>query len=389
MKSLLFVVDTNFQLFYSYILNEVLKNSYDTYLVGMYRNEEETKFASKIQTFKRHVILERTKSSIREYFNNRNILSDAKQLVNEIKPSGLVVFKDNGHLSYTCIEEAYKIGCKVVMIEEGLSLYIGSEQKVTGLYRLIKQTVKTILGMPNPRLYLAGENPKIGLLAAKLPEALQTAKTTGKEVVKLPRLHISDKISEEFIQLTMNQSIERRCDKKTVLYIGAPLSEQKVMNETDEKVVLMELFKRLSNENYRIIVKPHPRDNPEKYLQIPYIEEKLVLDKAIPVEVFPLVFDIDFIITPFSSSASNISMGFGIDGAYIYKLFSYDLTNVRTYFNNQKSNQYDKMTIISSIDSIIAQIEKCTFEKKEKTKSDEFDLFCELINKYIGGSYTN
>lgn len=314
-NSVLFVVSTNFQLMFAYIINHHIKDDYRTFLICSSKNEEVNELAKELDEFDSVLILNRCQKSLKALFkDNKTILKDASDFVETIRPSMLMVFKDNDLLNCKVIDTAFKMGTKITLLQEGLGLYTSPS---FSLKSKLKTMILELMGYPKIFNGSQGLHPYVTSIAATNIKELPSVKRVNKREVEIPIMAPPKYILENFIKANKYELIKNIKDdqSRNLLFLGQPLSELGFITSSEEKTFLENIYNIMKNLGYRVIIKPHPSENLDKYK---LGGEKLdIIRSNIPAELLPIYMNVAAVITPFSSAAENISLWYGLPVLYL------------------------------------------------------------------------
>lgn len=196
-------------------------------------------------------------------------------------------------------------------------------------------------------------------MAVSYPEMVPKIKIIGKQFIEIPSIPppvriIKDICGEKYHAFDDTLS---RNSNLSILYIGQPLSELSLIADNIENNFLSILNDIILKNNYKFIIKPHPRDNPEKYFKS--CPNAKIIDAAIPVEILAGLYDTDLIITPWSSAASNIALWYGRTVIYVHRL----LTN-----RDIELIDFPERIIVNNVDDLISFLHDFNLKNKQHEK---------------------
>lgn len=351
-KKILFYADTNFQLLYSFIINELIIDEYSTFLISRAKNERINEIAINFKTFKNILTVNRSNKSnyilkIIEEKNNINLIINK---FNSIKPDVLIIFKDNDAVCKSLIDIASDNGVKIVFIQEGLALYNNSSNGSRRRFKtIIKNIIQKMLKYPIIDIE-QGEDDRISTMVVSNKKLLSKSRRKNKQIIEFPMVQPPTYILNKFIKETnLNfDDILSINSNKTIIYFGQPLSEQELIDKKVEKLFLDKLFDAVRFHGFNIIVKPHPSENISKYL---FYEKCLIYNESyLPAEVLAFIARPRLVLTPYSSAALNISNWYPTSIIYLYKLIpeiNIEIENEVLINNNTKCqivNKYDELS---------------------------------------------
>lgn len=205
-------------------------------------------------------------------------------------------------------------GNKVMLVEEGIGTYCGEPQHLSLKVKLIYSA----LGI-HTQPYI-GASEHISTMIVKHPELLDKKRYKCNNFVSQSNILFDNQFMNELNIIDLPNK-EKKSTKKTALFLGGPLQERGV-SEREYIEKLKEIFKIL-NDDYDIIVKPHPRENIEYYTEIPNISiMNRGEDKWIPFELMIKKIQFEILLTTVSSAAFNAyEIKSDIKVIYLYKLF--------------------------------------------------------------------
>ena len=273
------------------------------------------------------------------------------------KNMSLLVFKDDNIYDIIMIDYMKKHGCKnVVLIEEGLRLYLHEKNEVSNYKGYIIKLIYSLTKVSKNIFSSQGENKKTDVILCKEPEKLPNYKKKDKKIAKQSNL-FSKKYAISFLNDIFNYKfINKKID---IIYITQPLSEDGLTSK-DNEINAMETILDKIDSSFKVGIKLHPRENRKKYQEIikKYKNVSLIDNELqkLPAELMFFIYNQPKIITPFSSVVTNLKKADNnADIALIYKLYN---------FNEDYENELDN--ILSDFKEDI--ITKNTSEIKIKTK---------------------
>lgn len=299
--------------------------------------------------------------------------SEIGRLLRERKVKNIIVaFNDMTRLTDKVL---YSYGKKknnqIILVEEGIGTYYSKNNIST------KRKLGNLLLGLKEEIYI-GHNPYIDTVIVHNPKDLPDYLVKGRKVITQNNPFIDDSwIGAMGDVIDINYNTYEDSEKKTILWIGQPLSPDIVTAKREEQT-LQKLFSYLSSL-FTIIVKMHPRELKEKYSS--YIEQGFIhLFEAdgkewISVELIASLLKPYLIITPLSSAPLNMTDDVKI--CYCYNLFGIEnlATNIKGLIAKRK-NTYSVSDLL--------QIKRIAFEEpikvvKDKTNTDKDIVFFEEL----------
>lgn len=196
--------------------------------------------------------------------------------------------------------------CEVILIEEGIGLYRDIIKQNRWMYKLFG---KLIFGKGFEDINRIGEYSKVDAIECNYPKFL-SEKQLQKRIDEMNRINISSNI------IGMESIME---DGYYDLFIGQPLPEDNVMDES-EYINTIDNLLNFVPVNCLLAIKPHPRENLEKYKKIKNNRFRILEDYDVPVELVIANSRIKNVYTLYSSSAMNISRYLNINVFMLYKI---------------------------------------------------------------------
>lgn len=214
----------------------------------------------------------------------------------------IIVFNDVDPETQWLLNRITHVG-EIILIEEGIGLYRKIHKKNDILFRIFG---KLFFGWEFVNVEQIGELKKIDKIICRFPDKLT-------EVQKRKKIELQEEKCFDRVRENMNINYLEGQN----WFIGQPVVEDGVMSIER----FMKIIFRLSNMKKSLIVKPHPRENLEKYSRIENIE--IIHDNTIPIE---LLLDNcqDYRFYTLYSSAIIQAANYGKAGA-LYKLAQIDL----------------------------------------------------------------
>ena len=197
-NTVLFVISSNFQLLFSYIIKSFIKNADSKFIILDSKNKEVNRMAESMLSPDHSWSFNSLEKSVWGMLRkNKVILKNIQTAVKDTSPSLVIVFKDNDLLNCKVIETASKLGSKIVLIEEGNNLY--SPRQATRIQKM-EQTMIRLLGYPKLYGVTQGLHPKVDMIGGTDLKNLPENKKKNKQLIEipstLPPTHILDEFSK-------------------------------------------------------------------------------------------------------------------------------------------------------------------------------------------------
>lgn len=185
----------------------------------------------------------------------------------------------------------------IILVEEGIGLYRNSIKRHK---EILKRYGKFLFGEFYEEVDRIGETSFIDTIICSAPQYLS---------VKQCEKHINNLKKINFNSLSKRLKIKKIYNK--AWFIGQPLVEDGVISEERYMQGIFTLSKTLEKEGMKLIVKPHPRENIDKYKN----KFALVTDNTIPIELLVDNSYLTLIFTYYSSAILSLAK----------------MTNIKTY----------------------------------------------------------
>lgn len=352
----IFVVETNYQLLYSIIINFYLKlYNVNTLLISACISNDVQELSRKITCFDDVMYFDRSNNGNMklDLIEEIKFVFDNQKVFKKMKGSTLIVFKDANYLQGYLLSILKKDKTsKTVLVEEGLSMY----EERGGVHRLtIKNKVKRVVRIALMRLLKAkkvtygfGYNDNLDYLAVYSPDKLDEVKVIGKEVIRLPHVAPDLAVFNVMEEYFLDDSVENIIDeeKQSIMYFGQLMVENGKVDKKREEFFLNYLSNISEEYNIQVIIKPHPRENVEKFKM--YSNVIVVDNRNIPAEVLFNKIKPSAILTPYSTASMNISRWWNVNSAYTFKLIDLEID----------INLLDNQTIVEEYDDLREWIQK-------------------------------
>ena len=195
-----------------------------------------------------------------------------------------------------------------ILIEEGIGLY---DMGVLDRFRsIIKKIFFSIFCFKNVSFkhYEQGANKYHDYLLCRIPEILPENKKN------------TNVLKYDVIESSLEQKVTESENRK-ILYLGSNMCKMGWMKEDDERKLFEAVFFNLINDGYKIYIKPHPREEIEKYQRYSNIE---IIQSDEPAEIIGKKLDPVATFSIASSGILNLP-----NGVFLYNF-------VKTSFPNKK-----------------------------------------------------
>lgn len=315
-----FVCLTSYHVYVSYAYAKYVYNNYgirSRFLMYGVPNIEKVSI-DYIET----VYLERNESRICELIKKRVIyagyffkLSKIRGVVNRHEKVLLFVYNDLNPVSYKIIRLAkkYNSSNKIVIVDEGLAIYTDTKEKLrlTAGFYVREFILRYLFGSPS-HYKAIGDDKRVDYVIVGETELYKTLrKAEGKIVLKQTKRPLfSYNYILDYVKTFFRVALEKiEC---TTVFIGQNYSGKGVMTEQEQ--ILLDEVGEILNPLGKIIIKPHPTDNPDKYdVTLRRYNNFTVLDpkmSRIPMECLLGFLNSKYIVTFNSSAALNIASCF-------------------------------------------------------------------------------
>lgn len=235
-----------------------------------------------------------------------------------------ICFNDCNKIYDRIAELAVKKKHEIIMLEEGAGIYAVTPYSSCKASLPSKILNQCILGVkPYSKKYL-GDDSRIDRFEVKNPEQFPAEKLRGRQVfVQKP---IDDTVFDAYInEMLKNEMDKMQQNKKWIFYIGDCFDDDVHMPEKIEQEHLKKIFDYFQQKNYMVIIKPHPREDKQKYDM--FCNERVVnLERQnlgwVPVECIVDKLTPEIVISPCSSALSSFSeKEYCRTIIFVYKLF--------------------------------------------------------------------
>ncbi|WP_195538928.1 polysialyltransferase family glycosyltransferase [Eubacterium maltosivorans] len=371
MKKVLFVIETYYQLMYASIINYYLKiNSAQTYIILCLDEKEIKKINLKENAFDKIIKFEnRKKHGLGNFFEQVSFVKKNRKIWSQ-KFDVLALFNDSRYLDGYLIKRMKKeYSSKIVLLEEGLALYLKNEYKLLGFKSKAKYFARKILaqiGGVNLPQYGLGYHISVDKIALYSPDLIEKRKAEKKELIKLPNCSPPDKIMRQMMKI-FNLENETETKRYDCIYFGQSLSELEGYEKENEDRFLNYLDYMTKQKKLKIAIKPHPFEDVNKYKK--YSNFYIIENNIIPAEILFYKMKIDIIITPFSSAARNINIWWKNEPIYIFELLGIRI-------------KLSGLNTVKTYDEFNSAIEKKLYQSRNKYK-DYLDKDSEYSNMVL------
>lgn len=296
----------------------------------------------------------------------------------------VVCFNDQTNCSAKVIEFCKKHNnAKIALIEDGCGIYNEERKNVT-----IKKIVKKFL-FGSVIVKQLGKNRYIDIIVSKDPKLLPKWITRNRELLQQQDVFEDKKFINSF--LYKNEYLEElektMRSKKVILFLGQPVSELGI-DESNQIAFLKKIATELSE--YIIVVKPHPRDADNKYVNLANLSNIIIYENKLwyPAEVLSYVLHpIAAISVCSSATESFLAIGNSVV-IYLYDMLGVKLEN--TYIN---ASRYKKGIFFPEnfrdVVTVIKNISNCVVDQCSKCNIESGDTFIEYIKEMVEGNIKN
>ncbi|WP_067843881.1 polysialyltransferase family glycosyltransferase [Amphibacillus sediminis] len=362
-KKVLFSINTIFHLM---IVKLFIKNNdlSDVLLIVHSRNANLLNIVKSDSDFESKLILDysNVKNQLINMIENKRKIEKVKKFLSTKEVNKVFVFKDNDLINQTIIQQSFKAKIKISLIEEGLALYnISNSKQIMRNQNLIK---RVLFHYPKYLMKYQGLHPNVDEIIANFPSLIPTEKIKNKKIIKMEYTNISKRQILDlynYFNIDKTEYDHRKNDGKIkIMYIGQPLSELNVITKDIENEKLDLIFKHFIKNDKRltVIIKPHPSEFISKYDS--YLKAKnieLVKDTHIPAELIPINFNINFVITAYSSSSFYISKWFDIKSWSVFDLFFDNDNKINGNFLRRIFKEVYNIERLKSVDELSTLLE--------------------------------
>ena len=213
----------------------------------------------------------------------------------------IYIFNDISPITQAIVHKLEYSG-KVILVEEGIGLYRNTKKRSNFVFTHFG---KLLFGNYFINTSRIGESEFVNTILCRFPNKL-TEKQKEKNIKKMNNI--------SFKTLAKNVGINQIVGK--TWFIGQPLVEDGVLSEERYLRII-----KLLSEVQKIIIKPHPRENWEKYQKI---NCKIIKESEIPIELLICNDNITNVFTFFSSAVISLSYLNNIQTYALYKLEAMD-----------------------------------------------------------------
>lgn len=212
-----------------------------------------------------------------EYIND---IKEYRQIKEYIKNSKIYIFPWNPYSLYSVSEYIFKKSKNVILIEDGSNSYLKEPPSRAN------EWIKKYIYFRNIKFY---KEDKVQDIRVQFPEKYPQYLKNKLSRLELQNyynnidIHQKNKIINVF-----DSNIDFNLyNRKSIIVLTQPLSEDRYITEYKKKELIKEIVDKY-RENYKVIIKKHPREN-TKYS----IDNTLEIEGYFPSEIFTLV-DIEF-----------------------------------------------------------------------------------------------
>lgn len=269
---------------YTYIIEQMIQrtfgiNFYKTHDFYYYTND-----LKKLPSFRKNINL--LMKEIKNYhFNDVYIYNDVDPIIQRI----VAQTKWNG---------------KVILTEEGIGLYRDTIKRHKVLFKAFG---KFAFGRTYEEIDRIGESAFVNKIICSTPEKLS-------ECQKMREIHLLERM--DYQKLAKILGVSQYSGRNW--FIGQPLVEDGVMTKKEYLSIVQKLldYNKYSNE-HQIIVKPHPREELDKYSEIGI---EIIRSSEIPVELLIDSKEAISVLTFYSSSILSLATMKNIKTYALYKM---------------------------------------------------------------------
>lgn len=227
------------------------------------------------------------KSDVFKLIKFRKFMKQLEKNILEKNIIDIVIFNDVDPETQWIINNIKRTG-KVILIEEGIGLYRDIKKRHEFVFKIFG---KILFGHKFENIKRIGESKSVEQIICRNPSLL-SSKQHMKEVGKL------DIIDFESLKNKLSNLKEV---EENIWFIGQPLVEDGILKEKE----YLEIVNKIKDKNPNLIIKPHPRENINKYNSI--FGAKLVEDNNIPIELMVNTKKNNVFLTIYSSAIISVS----------------------------------------------------------------------------------
>lgn len=218
-----------------------------------------------------------------ELLRFRNILNNDVQLIRKIKFNSVFIYNDTDPV-VQWVENKIKHN-DVVLIEEGIGIYRNVVKRQRNFFKYLG---KIFFGIYFEDIYRMGTSKPVTRIECTQPERLNVIQQK-KEIFLKKEL--------DFTTIADNIGIRRISSENW--FLGQPLVEDGVLTKSE---YMNQLRRILDYTKGEIIIKPHPRENLDKYSGMYVVRNsttpiELMIDNSSPTHIY----------TMYSSAVLNLS----------------------------------------------------------------------------------
>lgn len=229
------------------------------------------------------------KSDLMELIKFRKNMKLLKINISKKSVLNIIIFNDVNPEVQWIINEVKRKG-KVILIEEGIGLYRDIKKRHNLAFELFG---KILFGYKFENIKRIGESKKVEQIVCK-NFSLLSPKQAKKNIVYFDTINFNT---------LKNKLIHLEDIKETTWFIGQPLVEDGILSERK----YLEIINKLKNisSDFDLVVKPHPRENINKYKSIYGI--RLIEENDIPIELMINIQNSYKFFTIYSSAITSVS----------------------------------------------------------------------------------
>lgn len=385
MKKNVFLALTTYQLMVSDIYASYIKDLYNEKSIIIYLgNENKINISSDVYEFYQLPNLNKNAISRiwqRLYYSGRLFkFCPIHKLIKDIDHSFLFIFNDYYPLSRALIEFMVLNNNTVCLIEEGIGTYAIYSKSIFSMKDYIRNAITKLLG--SPMVYSAiGESSEIKYAIVEKPELYKEKECSKRQIIINQNKEHLFKGSYLFVEKFFDSSACKL--DADILFLGQPLIEDDLESSV-EKDFLKTVFQSLINLNKTVIIKPHPRENFNKYFSVCQDNDIVLIDGlmgTLPVECLVESFNVKFVIAYNSSAAMNISNAFpNIKVILMLKAdFACEVSKKRAHNNmNYSDNIFTSANNIYLIESMDDMVQLLNMQSESSLKANKVISYCKF-----------
>jgi hypothetical protein len=207
------------------------------------------------------------------------------------------------------------------LVEEGLSMYRDGRYMTfkSNIKKLIKELLVSTLTFSHFSDTFGRTNYANSVMLRYPNLYKSNQKGNPKNVLKLPELKVLRPVSEILMELFGNNSSfpDFTSSHPKMIFFGQPLSELGLIESEKELVVINEVKTLLLSFGIDLIIKAHPKDKINKYINI----NCPIIDAFIPAEIISFQ-DVNVVgvLSFYSTAAINTAVDCNVPVLFLYKM---------------------------------------------------------------------